>query len=150
MKADPGYALVNQVLGTASFLIRESHRLFRPHGLSEAQFNLLNVLGASPGGCSQRELSEALVVDRSNVTGMLDRMERRGWVRRGAHAGDRRIRVVTLTPAGRRLWEQVLPEYLAAVREVTGGLSPAEMRRLTAQLHRVEAAARALGGRAAG
>ena len=67
MKNGAGYLLVNAVMSTADAFLREGQRLFRPHGLTGAQFNVLNVLGDHPAGLSQRELSEWLVVDRSNV-----------------------------------------------------------------------------------
>ncbi|HYC69590.1 MAG TPA: MarR family transcriptional regulator [Opitutaceae bacterium] len=145
MKMEPGYSLINQVLATSNVMVKESHRIFRPHGLTEAQFNVLNVLGPNPAGLSQRELSDVLIVDRSNVTNMLDRMEQNGWVKRGDHPADRRIYVVTLTPEGRKLWQKVLPEYLAAVEAVTSEFSEAEMRRTHEFLARLERAVRAWG-----
>lgn len=145
MKNGAGYDLVIQVMGTASVLVRESHRLFRPHGLSEAQFNVLNVLGPAPDGLSQRELSDVLVVDRSNITGLLDRMEQNGWVKRADHPTDRRVYLVRLTAAGRRLWEKVLPEYVEAVRRVSASIPAADLQRATETLRRLEHAAREWG-----
>lgn len=145
MKSDPGYDLVIQVLATASVMVRESHRLFRPHGLTEAQFNVLNVLGDSPAGRSQRELSDVLVVDRSNITGLLDRMEKCGWVKRSDHPSDRRVYLVSLTAAGQKLWQAVLPEYVAAVRQVTHAVPAADLKRALDTLKQVETATRAWG-----
>ncbi len=145
MQRNPGYHLIIAVMATANTFLRESHQLFRPHGLTEAQFNVLNVLGDAPEGMSQRELSDLLVVDRSNTTGMLDRMEKNGWVRRKDHPGDRRVYLVTLTADGRKLWQKVLPDYLAAVAKVTGSLSEAEMKRTMETMQRLEDAARAWG-----
>ena len=148
MKTDPGYALVIQVLATANVMVRESHRLFRPHGLSEAQFNVLNIVADRPAGISQRELSDLLVVDRSNITGLLDRMEKLGWVRRTDHPSDRRVYLVALTGEGRKLWQKVLPEYTRAVNEVTSALPPAELRRALDVMQRLERAARQWAERA--
>lgn len=145
MKTDPGYALINQVLATSSVMVKESHRIFRPHGLTDAQFNVLNVLGPNPAGLSQRELSDVLIVDRSNITNMLDRMEHNGWVKRSDHPADRRVYIVTLTPEGRRLWQKVRPEYLAAVAAVTEAFTEADMRRTHEFLHRLELSVRAWG-----
>ena len=145
MKSDPGYDLVIQVLSVANVMVRESHRLFRPHGLSEAQFNVLNVLGPEPAGLSQRALSDVLVVDRSNITGLLDRMEQAGWVRRADHPSDRRVYLVTLTAEGRKLWQKVLPEYVAAVSGVTAAVPVADLKRALATLQKLETATRAWG-----
>jgi len=145
MKSDPGYDLVIQVLSVANVMVKESHRLFRPHGLSEAQFNVLNVIGPEPAGLSQRALSDVLVVDRSNITGLLDRMERSGWVKRADHPSDRRVYVVTLTAEGRKLWRKVLPEYVAAVGRVTAAVPAADLKRALGTLQQLEAATRAWG-----
>ncbi len=148
MKSEAGYDLVIQVLSAANVMVKESHRLFRPHGISEAQFNVLNVLGPAPAGVSQRELSDVLVVDRSNITGLLDRMEQAGWVKRTDHPKDRRVYLVTLTERGRKLWQTVLPEYMAAVREVTSVVPEAELKRALETLRRLEQSARNWGEKA--
>ena len=145
MKSDPGYDLVIQVLSVANVMVKESHRLFRPHGLSDAQFNVLNVLGPEPAGLSQRALSEVLVVDRSNITGLLDRMERSGWVKRADHPSDRRVYVVTLTAEGRKLWQKILPEYVAVVRRVTAAVPAADLKRTLGTLQQLETATREWG-----
>lgn len=74
-------------------------------------------------------LAATLGCDASNVTGLVDRLESRGLVERRPSAGDRRVKVVRLTPAGSRLRAQLL-------RRITGGscalsrLSPADQRAL--------------------
>ena len=141
MKTDPGYDLVSAVMATADAFLRESHRLFRPHGLSGAQYNLLNVVALSADGLSQRELSDHLVVDRSNITGLLDRMEKAGWVRRTDHPEDRRVYRVVLTPAGRALWEKITPQYLAVVRQVTSKIPIRRQREACTTLRQLEEAA---------
>jgi len=145
MQSTTGYDLIIQVLSAANVMVKESHRLFRPHGLTEAQFNVLNVLGAEPAGVSQRELSDVLVVDRSNITGLLDRMEKLGWVRRADHPSDRRVYLVTMTAAGRKLWEKVHPDYVAAVNRVTAVVPEAELKRTLETLRRLEESTRRWG-----
>jgi DNA-binding MarR family transcriptional regulator len=124
-----GARLVHDIVATADLFLRESARLFRPLGLSAAQFNVLNILGGSGGdrGLSQRELADALVVDRSNVTGLVDRMEAAGWVRRADDPEDRRVYRIKLTAAGRKLWEKAAPAYAEVVRQVTARLGEREM-----------------------
>lgn len=133
--------LTAAIVATADTLLRESQRLFRPHGLTAAQFNVLNVLAGRADGMSQRELGDVLVVDRSNVTGLLDRMGEAGWVRRGADPADRRAHRVTLTPAGRKLWVRVEPLYRAVAAQVADGLSAAQRAQCIQTLRHVEAAA---------
>lgn len=121
--------LIHDIVSTADLFLRESARLFRPLGLTAPQFNILNLL-AAPGaenGHSQRELADLLVVDRSNVTGLIDRMEAAGWVRRADDPEDRRVYRVRLTAAGRKLWQKAAPGYADVVRQVTARLDEKRM-----------------------
>jgi DNA-binding MarR family transcriptional regulator len=59
-------------------------------------------------------LAATLGCDASNVTGLVDRLEARGLVRRRLAAGDRRVKVIQLTPTGSRLRAQLLAR-------ITGG-----------------------------
>ncbi len=111
-----------QVLRTATVLWRESRRFFRPFGLTEAQFNILNLVAKHPSGLSQRELSDLLVVDKSNITLLVDRMAKKGWILRQEVVGDRRVYHLLLTPRGLALWKKVYPKYLAAIDAATKNL----------------------------
>ena len=128
-------------MATADTFLRESQRLFRPHGLTGAQYNVLNILAREPAGISQRELGDRLVVDRSNVTGLLDRLEKNEWVRRDDHPEDRRVYRVSLTPAGRALWQKITPLYLDVVGQITRELPAKRMQDGLDILRRLEAGA---------
>ena len=67
--------LVLQVLAAAQAVEKAGQRLFRPHGLTVAKFNVLNLLSDQPAGMRASDLARALVVDPSNVTGLLKRMK---------------------------------------------------------------------------
>src|SRR3979490_2090865 len=70
--------------------------------LSPAQCHVLHLIEPErpiPMG----QLAETLACDASNVTGLVDRLESRGLVRRRPSAGDRRVKVLVLTPTGSRL-----------------------------------------------
>jgi DNA-binding MarR family transcriptional regulator len=70
--------------------------------LSPAQCHVLHLIEPDrpiPMG----QLAETLACDASNVTGLVDRLESRGLVRRRPSAGDRRVKVLHLTPTGVRL-----------------------------------------------
>jgi len=121
----PRYQALLQLLRTAAALWSASHALFARWELSPSQFNLLNLLHPGPSGASQVELSRALIMHRSNVTGLVDRLQARGLVERRARSGDRRTYEVVLTPAGRRLVREILPHYYAAAERVWGDLPAA-------------------------
>ena len=142
MKNEVGYECVIQTLRTANVLWRESRRFFRPFNLTEAQFNVLHLLGQKPKGMSQRELSDLLVVDRSNVTLLLDRMTKRGWLKRHDVPGDRRVYRVSLTPSGQTLWKRILPNYVKAVQETVDGLPMSKIQITLQVLQSIEAQAK--------
>jgi DNA-binding MarR family transcriptional regulator len=68
------------------------------HGLTSVQAKALAVLVRQP--LPMRGIAEQLVCDASNVTGLVDRLEARGLVRREVGASDRRIKIVAATDAG--------------------------------------------------
>ena len=75
--------------------------------LSPAQCHVLHLIQPErplPMG----QLADTLACDKSNVTGLVDRLESRGLVRRSPSAGDRRVKVLDLTPAGSRLRARLL------------------------------------------
>src|ERR1700732_1183364 len=89
--------------------------------LSPAQCHVLHLI--EPGRpLPMGQLAEALARDPSSVTGLVDRLEARGLVRRRPSAADRRVKVLDLTPTGSRLRGQFLERMTAP---------PASLRRLS-------------------
>jgi DNA-binding MarR family transcriptional regulator len=75
--------------------------------LSAAQCHVLHLI--EPGQpIPMGKLAESLSCDASNVTGLVDRLESKGLVRRHADATDRRVKVLELTSAGARLRSTVI------------------------------------------
>lgn len=107
-----------------------SRVFFAQWDLSPSQFNVLNLLRGNPSGVSQIELSRDLIMHRSNVTGLVDRLETRGLVKRTADPKDRRVYRVVLTTAGNALLEKILPTYYQAAEDVWDGLSLARSKAL--------------------
>lgn len=130
----PRYAALLQILKTSETLWNVSRDFFAHWEISPAQFNTLNLVLSSPKGMTQSDLGRALLTHRSNVTGLVDRLEKRGLVSRGEHASDRRVWTVRITPAGRRLLDQILPEYYRLAEAVWGGMPVAEATRVEAIL----------------
>jgi DNA-binding MarR family transcriptional regulator len=144
MKADMAIRrLTNAIVSSGNALLREAGRLFKPHGITAAQFNVLNLLADAPRGLRPSELTAALVVDPSSTTYVLDRMEVLGWLRRHADPRDRRATLIGLTAAGRKLHRRVTPCYVAALRETLRGLDGAKIVPLTAALGEIQQAAHA-------
>jgi DNA-binding MarR family transcriptional regulator len=103
--------------------------------LSPAQCHLLHLIEPDrPIGMGQ--LADTLACHASNVTGLVDRLESRGLVRRRPSEGDRRVKVLVLTPAGVRV-RAVLVERLMAPPPELERLSVREQRLLVRILRRL-------------
>ncbi len=135
---------VLSVFVTASLLGKEADRVLRGFGLTQAQFDVLMLLRyqTADGSADQTTLGRMLVVNRSNVTGLVDRMERDGLVTRAGDRKDRRVNRVRTTPAGARLLVKAEQAYAARTREIVAGLAPAELAALRRSLEAVRAALR--------
>ena len=133
----PRYRPLLQLLRTAETLWNASRLFFVRWALSPSQFNVLNLLYDQPDGCTQIELSRSLIMHRSNVTGLVNRLEARGLVQRRDSANDRRAYRVVLTVTGRKLLQEILPHYYAAAERVWGEFSASRANQLIEELTRV-------------
>src|ERR1700749_3699233 len=135
MRPGPGarYDALIDLLRTAETLGNASRVFFDRWDLSPSQFNVLNLLHNLPEGCSQIELSRRLIMHRSNVTGLVDRLESRGLLRRIDNATDRRAFTIILTPAGKKLVATILPYYYEAAEEIWGNMPPARATQIVAE-----------------
>jgi DNA-binding MarR family transcriptional regulator len=89
-------------------------------------------------------LAERLFCDASNVTGIADRLETRGLVRRESLAGDRRVKALTITPSGMKLRRQVM-DLMSEPPDAIAALSDADQRALRDILARAVGHLRAAG-----
>jgi len=128
---DAGDALATlDALAQLSFLV---HRLLAAagaeHDLSVIQLRLLGILRDRQAG--MLELGGHLGLDKSSMTGLVTRAERRGLVRRSPSPHDGRAVLVSLTPAGQELTGRAAAGIAARLGELTGHLAPGERAELT-------------------
>ena len=109
------------------------------HEMTLPQFDLLATLRFSEG-LTQQELAERLLVTKGNVCGVLDRLERAGWVERRPDPNDARANRLYLLPAGRRKIDSVLPDHHSTMLKALQPLSDAEAAMLRTLLLRVAGA----------
>jgi DNA-binding MarR family transcriptional regulator len=108
--------------------------------LTDVQFNLISLLysqSGNEGGLSQAQISDMMLVNRANITSLVDRMEKAGLVTRSARSNDRRFNIVKLTTKGRNLFEKVEPIYIEQVRQVMSPVSEAQRKALMGMLEKV-------------
>ena len=107
----------------------------REYGITSQQGQLLCVLMARPRGMS--DLGATLGLAKSSLTGLVDRTERNGLVRREPDPEDQRAVRVALTSRGSRLVDEFYAETCRRVEELSSGLSAAEREVLGDLLGRV-------------
>jgi MarR family transcriptional regulator, lower aerobic nicotinate degradation pathway regulator len=105
------------------------------HDLSIVQTRLLGILRDREP--TMNELGGFLNLDKSSVTGLVDRAERRGLVRRTASSRDRRAVEVSITDAGRSLIAEVAAKFELRMTAITSHLTTAEHSRLATLASRV-------------
>jgi DNA-binding MarR family transcriptional regulator len=132
-------ALLN-VYYAASQAKKRSAEFFQSYGVTDVQFNLMMLLhhqGEENGGLSQVELSRMMLVNRANVTALVDRMEKAGLVVRASVPGDRRAKSIHLTQEGTGLLLEVEEKYKSEVADIMDALEPEEIERLVEMLEKV-------------
>jgi MarR family transcriptional regulator, organic hydroperoxide resistance regulator len=93
---------------TAGILLGDIQELLKPHGLSSPQYNVLRILrGAGPGGLPSGEIGERMVTRDPDVTRLIDRMMKSGWVVRHRGTSDRRVVRVSITEKGLEILSQL-------------------------------------------
>jgi DNA-binding MarR family transcriptional regulator len=96
---------------------------------------LLELERAGAPGLRPFELERAMLLEQYNLSRLLDRMEKAGYVERRAYAQDGRGQVVAITPAGKAMRRRMWPVYAAAIEEAFGRhLSEQQARSLDALL----------------
>jgi DNA-binding MarR family transcriptional regulator len=131
------YRALLQLLRTSDTVWNASREFFARWDLGPSQFNVLNLLYGGRTGLSQTQLGRELIMHRSNVTGLVDRLEQRGLVERKSVPGDRRAYRVVLTRAGREIMDEISPVYHAKAEAVWGAISSRLLSELTGQLSEV-------------
>ena len=118
----PGYSAWMEVVKTYG----RCHRLMSVElerlGVSAAQHEILLAV-AREEGIAQNRLAAKLLVTKSNITAMLDRLEKAGWVSRVPNPRDTRSRCVSLTTAGRKLFRRTVKTHAAIVALMTKDLT---------------------------
>ncbi|MES2296805.1 MAG: MarR family transcriptional regulator [Pseudomonadota bacterium] len=91
---------------------RYSAESVRACGLTPPQFDLIATLGNTPG-MSCKELGEKTLITKGTLTGVIDRLEKKGLVERHRSGSDKRSMFIRLTPCGERMFQDAFPKVVA-------------------------------------
>jgi DNA-binding MarR family transcriptional regulator len=126
-----------RVMRLTDHLRKVKQRSLIDHDLHKHEYDTLGALAGRGGRTIPSELAADLNMPRASVTGRLDALERRGYVRRTPSATDRRRVDVELTDAGREAWIGAMEFQGDEEQRLLGVLSPEELRTLSDLLRKV-------------
>ncbi len=136
--------IIGRLHRLAQVLDEELHPVFAAAGLGDGDFDVLATLRRAepPHELSPGQLADSAMVTSGAVSKRVDRLERKGLVRRRVDAADGRGRRVALTDEGFALVEDVLDQHVANEHRLVAGLGELERARLA---HLLETWGRQLG-----
>src|SRR6266700_7926044 len=126
-------------------VIRYAKKEIRQAGLGDSDFRVLEVL-LHKGPLPVNTIGPKVNLTPGSISVAVDRLYGKGLVSRVESAEDRRIRVVALTPRGKKLIVPVFRQHAAAMKKVFSELSSDELQELESIMRKVGRRAEALGG----
>lgn len=99
-------------------LMKAGDRFFSKYGVTTAQYDVLVILKYSEKRVTQSDLGDHRVVSRSNITGIIDRLEKLGLVKREGSADDRRVKYIAITQKGKDLIKRVEDKYFDILKQI--------------------------------
>lgn len=128
----------NSILNTGIMLKNAARQFFRNRPTTEVQFTVLMLLKHTNHPVTQKELSEWLLVDKSNLTGLVDRMESAGHLKRNKTEKDRRSYHLELTPAAEALLEELERPYRELLNSMMGDFSVEELLQIVRLMNKLQ------------
>lgn len=107
-------------------------------GLTMTQFDVIATLGNQPP-MSCKDLGNKTLVSKGTLTGVLERLEEKGYVSRGSNPEDARSQLVCLTKSGQKLFEKVFPAHMEFLGKAFSKLSATELAQLRTSLAALKA-----------
>ncbi|MFC1643601.1 MarR family winged helix-turn-helix transcriptional regulator [Chlamydiota bacterium] len=129
-------AVIYGVACIYSLLEKEISKCLRPFKLSPVKFNALMTIKhqGKNTGISQVEISKKLIVTASNMSRLLERMEKEGLVERISREGDKRINLIKISSKGSDLLDKAWPVYSNKLSELGMLINKSELQTLSAIL----------------
>jgi MarR family transcriptional regulator for hemolysin len=114
---------------TAGGFERAFNEELAPHGITYRQCQVLFLL-ALKGDLTQTELAANMRIEAATLVGILDRMERDGWITRQTSATDRRKKLIRPTLRVRPVWKKITGCARRVRARATRGISPRDLQRV--------------------
>jgi DNA-binding MarR family transcriptional regulator len=124
---------------TVDLMLKRISSLIQPFDLSPATGLVLSILADSDVPLPPNQIAERLIISRATVTGLIDTLERRGYVERHPHQFDRRMLQIALTDAGRQVANTFRPLVHQHEKVWMNALNSSEQEQLLGFLSRLQA-----------
>lgn len=134
------------LMRTSTELLETFDALHASHNISRGRFIVLMLLNRDADKpVNLADLADRASVTRATMTGLIDTLERDGFVRREHTLDDRRMMLVRLTAEGRGYFEKILPAYFRQVAGVMSQLTVADRKALVALMGKIQQSLPAIG-----
>lgn len=131
---------VTKLIRVADEITRFLEQVFARFGLTGPQYNVLRILRGAGGPVATMEVAGRMLQKTPAVTGILDRLEKKGLVKRERSAEDRRVWFCSITGEGQKLIGGMGVEVRKANRDAVRGASQKDLRELAVLLDRIRPA----------
>ncbi len=127
-----------RLITNSNIVEKQVRNLFRSEfGVTLPRFDLMSALYREQAGLTMGELSRRLLVSNGNVTGIVERLQKEGLVKRWVLPTDRRIYSVGLTPKGRAAFKELADRHRDWISEIFGGLQDDELTEMIKMMDRL-------------
>jgi DNA-binding MarR family transcriptional regulator len=130
------YNIVDSIRRLVRAVYLDSQKMSKQYGLTGPQSSVLRNL-VNDGPMSSADLSRMLYVTPANITGIIDRLEIKGLVKRIKKQGDRRVALITLTESGQQLGRSIPDPIINLFISELGDLEPEDLKLLAGAMNQV-------------
>ena len=134
---EPFMPVVRELVRAYQAFRSYSNADIRQLGLTSSQFDALATLGNTPG-MTFKQLAEKTLTTKGELTGIIDRLEKKGLVRREVPPEDRRSFIAMLTPEGERVFQETFPAHIAHLKQRFERLDRQELEEIRVALEKIK------------
>jgi len=124
------------IITTSRLYQRAIDEELAPEGITYRQWQTIGYL-ALEGSLTQKELAYRMQIEPSTLVGVLDRMERDGWIVRNPCQQDRRRKQIRLTALAEPVWEKIVGCAKRVRERASADFTPSELKQLNYLLEKV-------------
>jgi MarR family transcriptional regulator, 2-MHQ and catechol-resistance regulon repressor len=133
---EPCLAVLRELVRTYQAFSAFDEVHIRQLGLTCPQFDVIATLGNTPG-LTMGQIAEKTLVTKGTLTGIVDRLEKKGLVQRIVPPENRRCFVIVLTPAGEQVFNTAFPIHIQTLKRQFGSMSASELAAVEAAIAKI-------------